>query len=173
MSLSPRQRKVALAAHVTSSVGWLGAVVAYLGLAIVSLASDDVQTVRSAVVVMEPTVRFVSVPFAFAALVTGLVSSLGTHWGLFRHYWVAIKLLLTAFATLVLFSYAQSISHYADMAAAPIADVSALRNATHAVHSAGALVILLTTTVLGLSKPRGLTRHGRRKPAESRTASAT
>ena len=46
--------------------------------------------------------NFVIVPLAIASLLTGVVQALATPWGLFRHYWVVIKLFLTVFATLVL-----------------------------------------------------------------------
>ena len=36
---------------------------------------------------------------ALLALVTGIVSSLFTKWGLFRYYWVLIKLVITVAAT--------------------------------------------------------------------------
>jgi hypothetical protein len=39
--LSPASRKLNLTAHVTSSVGWLGAVAAFLALSIAGMASDD------------------------------------------------------------------------------------------------------------------------------------
>ena len=35
---------------------------------------------------------------AYATLVTGLLMSLGTKWGLFRHDWVIISLVLTVVA---------------------------------------------------------------------------
>ncbi|MGH8933676.1 MAG: hypothetical protein ACRDZO_24355 [Egibacteraceae bacterium] len=90
MTMTPRLRKFALTAHATSSVGWLGAVVVFLALAVVGLTSQDAQTVRGAYLVMEPAAWFV-LPLAIASLLTGLVSSLGTTWGLFRHYWVLFK----------------------------------------------------------------------------------
>ena len=37
--------------------------------------------------------------YAVAALLTGVVQSLGTSWGLFRHYWVVIKLIITIIST--------------------------------------------------------------------------
>jgi hypothetical protein len=37
MAMTPRLRKFALTAHVTSSVGWLGAVAAFLALAVAGL----------------------------------------------------------------------------------------------------------------------------------------
>ena len=102
MTMSPGLRRIALTAHVTSSVGWLGAVLVFLGLAVVGLTHQDAPTVRGAYLVMEPAAWYVLVPLAVASLLTGLVQSLGTAWGLFRHYWVLFKLVITIFATLVL-----------------------------------------------------------------------
>jgi hypothetical protein len=81
MTMPPCLRKLALTAHVTSSVGWLGACVVFLALAVVGLTSQDAQTVRGAYLVMEPTAWLVLVPLAFASLLTGIVQSLGTTWG--------------------------------------------------------------------------------------------
>jgi hypothetical protein len=53
MTMTPRLRKLALTAHVSASVGWLGAVVAFVGLAVAGLMSDDGQTVRAAYLTME------------------------------------------------------------------------------------------------------------------------
>jgi hypothetical protein len=90
MIMPPRLRKFVFTAHVTTTVGWLGAVVVFLALAVVGLTSQDAQTVRGAYLVMAPAAWFVLVPLAFASLLTGIVQSLGTEWGVFRHYWVRI-----------------------------------------------------------------------------------
>ena len=100
--MSPRVRQVALTAHVTASVGWLGAVAAFLALAVAGVASGDEQRVRGAYVAMELTGWYVIVPLSLASLLTGLVQSLGTTWGLVRHYWVLVKLLITVAATFLL-----------------------------------------------------------------------
>jgi hypothetical protein len=89
-------------AHVVSSVGWLGAVVVFLALASIGLTSQDPQTVRGVYILMEPTAWTVLVPLAFGSLITGIPQGLGTTWGLFRHYWVLFKLLITVFATIAL-----------------------------------------------------------------------
>src|SRR5436190_12529293 len=94
MTMSAGGRKLALTAHVTCSVGWLGAVVVFLALAVIGLASPQPQTVRGVYLVMEPAAWSVLVPLAFASLLSGLVQSLGTSWGLARHYWVLAKLLI-------------------------------------------------------------------------------
>jgi uncharacterized membrane protein len=166
MILSPSLRKLALTAHVTSSVGWLGAVAGFLVLAVVGLASEDAERVRAAYLVMEPIGWFVLVPLAFASLVTGLVQSLGTKWGLFRHYWVLFKLLINVFATFVLLMYMQTIASVADVAGDPRADLEKVRNASPLLHAALALILLVAAVVLAVYKPRGMTRYGRRKDGE-------
>jgi hypothetical protein len=171
MTMTPGLRKFALTAHVTTTVGWLGAVVVFLALAVVGLTSQDAQTVRGAYLVMEPAARFVLVPLAFASLLTGLVQSLGTEWGLFRHYWVLFKLLITGFATIVLLIYMETFSFMAGVAADPSADLGVVRNASPTLHAALALLVLLVATVLGLYKPRGMTPYGWRKQHEQRTVS--
>ena len=161
--MSPRLRKFALTVHVTTTVGWLGAVVAFLGLAVVGLTNQDAQTVRGAYLVMEPTAWFVLVPLAFASLLTGIVQSLGTKWGLFRHYWVLFKLLITVFATIVLLIYIETLSLMADLASDPSADLGAVRDDSPLVHTVLALLLLLVATALAVFKPRGMTRYGWRK----------
>jgi uncharacterized membrane protein len=161
-------RKLALAAHVASSVGWLGAVIAFLALAVVGLTSAEDGTVRGAYLVMEPAAWFVLVPLAFASLLTGLVQALGTTWGLFRHYWVLFKLLINVVATGVLLTYMETFRFLADVAADRRADLETVRNASPVLHAALALVLLLTATILAVYKPRGMTRYGRRKQQEQR-----
>src|SRR5207249_5709116 len=144
MNMTPRLRKFALITHITFSVGWLGAVAAFLALAIAGLTSHDVQRVRAAYLAMELTAWFVIVPLAFASLLTGIVQSLGTAWGLFRHYWVLAKLLLTVFVTIVLLIKLELISYAARLAAETILSRADLRAAgiELAVHAAGGLVVL-------------------------------
>ena len=173
MTMPPRLRKFMLTVHVTTSVGWLGAVAAYLVLAIAALTSQDVQMVRAAYLAMELTLRFVIIPLTLASLLNGIFSSLGTPWGLFRYYWVVVKLVLTIFATLVLLGYAQSIDYFAGVAAKTTltsADLRVLREPMHVLHTGGALLVLLVLTVLSVYKPRGMTQYEWRKQREERTA---
>ncbi|MGI9099586.1 MAG: DUF2269 domain-containing protein [Solirubrobacteraceae bacterium] len=170
MTMTPRLRKLALTAHVISSVGWLGAIAVYLALAVAALTIQDAQKVRAAYLAMELTAWTVLVPLAFASLLTGLVQSLGTTWGLFRHYWVLAKLLITVLATIVLLLYTQTISYIAD-AATESTDPSQLRNPSPALHSGAALLLLLLATTLAVYKPRGMTPYGWRKQHEPHTVS--
>jgi hypothetical protein len=161
-------RKLVLTAHVTFSVGWLGAVAAFLVLAIAGLTSQDIQIVRSAYLAMDLTARFVIVPLAFASLVSGLIRSLGTTWGLFRHYWVLVKLLLTTFATIVLLEKVPLIDSAARLAAEAKLSNAGLRAAGSplAIHGAGGLFVLLVITTISVYKPWGLTLYGRSRQEE-------
>jgi uncharacterized membrane protein len=170
--MTPRLRKLALTAHVVASVGWLGAIVGFLALAVVGLTSDDAETVRGAYLVMEPAAWFALVPLALASLLTGLVQALGTTWGLFRHYWVLFKLLINVVATVVLLLYMDTFRALADVAADPRAELGLVRNASPLLHAVAALVLLLAATTLAVYKPRGLTPYGRRKQREQRAALA-
>jgi hypothetical protein len=166
--MKPRVRKLALTAHVTSSVGWLGAVVSFLALGVAGLTSRDTQTVRAVYLTMELTGRYVLVPLSLASLLTGLVQSLGTKWGLFRHHWVLAKLTINLFANIVLLMYIQTLGHLAEVAADMTAISSELRSLTAVIHSAGALVLLLVATTLSVYKPQGMTRYGQRKHEQNR-----
>jgi hypothetical protein len=171
MAMTASIRKFALTAHITFSVGWLGAVVTYLALSIAGLTSHDVSMVRAAYLSMEFIGWFVIVPFSLAALLSGLVYSLGTPWGLFRHYWILMKFLLTTAATIVLLAHIQAVSRMSELAAETLlfsGDFRALRIQL-VVHAAGGLLVLLAATTLSVYKPWGLTPYGRRKQAEWRT----
>ena len=163
-------RKFLLTVHVVTSVGWLGAVLAFMVLAIVGLASADVRLVRGVYLAAEPVTWFALVPLALASLLTGVVQSLATTWGLFRHYWVVVKLAITVFATVVLLLYTQTVDHYAGLAAQSGTSLGELRAVTFVVHSGIALVLLLGATVLAVYKPRGRTRYGWRKQQKLRPA---
>lgn len=167
MTLSPRGRNLALTAHVAASVGWLGAVAGALVLAVAGATSADAQTVRASYLALELLAWFALVPLAFASLVTGLIQSLASPWGLFRHYWVIAKLSINLFATLVLLLYLPTLGRLADLAAeTPAADDVA--TPSPALHAGAALLLLLVATVLAVFKPRGLTPYGWRKQRERR-----
>jgi hypothetical protein len=167
--MSPGLRKFALAVHLTFSVGWIGAVAAYMVLDVAAATSQDAQTLRAAYLGMESIALSIIVPLAFASLVTGLVMSVGTRWGLFRHYWVLISLLLTIIATAVLLVETQVISSLAQVAADRTTSSDDLRAmGSTLVHSVGGTVVLVAVLVLNLYKPRGMTRYGQRKQREQR-----
>jgi hypothetical protein len=150
-------RTFTFTAHITSSVGWLGAVIAFLALAVIGLTSPDEATVRGAYLVMAPAAWLVLVPLAHASLLSGIAISLGTPWGLFRHYWVVLKLLITAFSTVILMIYLGTFRQMAGVAADPVVELGLVRNPSPVVHAILALTLLLIATLLGIYKPFGMT----------------
>lgn len=166
--MSPSIRKLALTAHITSAVGWLGAVVGFLAIAVAVLSSQNAQFVRGFYLSMNVIGWYVIVPLCLASLATGLVMSLGTKWGLFRHYWVLIKFLLTVISTLILFGFTQTLSYLGTLATDTTLSINELRNLSQSpvIHSGGGLLVLLVNTTLSIYKPWGKTRYGRREENE-------
>lgn len=157
--MKPGLRKFVLTAHITFAVGWLGAVAAFLALAIAGLTSQDAHLVHSAYLSMDLIARFAILPLSFAPLITGPVLSLFTPWGLFRHYWILVKLLITILSTFILLVHLQPIRVLAEAAAE-----GALSGAEFhgmqlqmVIASAAGLLALLVATGLGVYKPRGET----------------
>lgn len=172
--MSPGARRFALTAHVTTSVGWLGAVGGFLVLAVSGLTNHDAQIVRAVYVAMGLLGWGLIVPLSLTSLLSGVIQALGTPWGLLRHYWVLIKLLITPLSTLVLLVHMQPIAYVADVARhASISqtDLKAMRVQIVVDAAAGALV-LLVATALSVYKPRGLTPYGQRRSLRE-TPSAT
>jgi hypothetical protein len=155
-------RKFTLTSHVSASVSFLGAVASFFALAVAGLASREAQTIQAVYVAMDVITVTVIVPLSFAALLTGLIQSLGTRWGLFRHYWVLVKFLLTLVTTVVLLQQLDAISYMARTAADMSLASGEFRwlRTSLAAHAAGGLLVLLVATALSVYKPPGLTPHG-------------
>lgn len=167
--MSPGLRKFTLAVHLTVSIGWIGAVAAYMALDFASATSEDALTLRTAYLGMDLIARSVIVPLALASLATGLLVSLGTKWGLFRYYWVLISLVLTTFATVILLMETRTIRYFAEIASAPTTTTEDLRALGSTLgHSIGGTVVLVVILVLNIYKPQGMTRYGWRKQQEQR-----
>ena len=166
--MAPGVRKLALTVHLTTTLGWLGAVLVFAALAVIGLTSQQAQTVRGVYLVMEPAAWLVLLPLAFASLVTGLIQALGTSWGLLRHYWILFKLVMAVFITVVLLIYMETFRSMADVAADPGVGIAAVRNASPLIHALLASLVLLVATVLAVYKPQGIT--SRLEEAASRRA---
>jgi len=167
VTLAPELRKFVLTVHIIASVGWVGIVAGFLALAIVGLVSPDVQIVRASYVAMDLTYRTVVIPLGLASLITGVISSFGTDWGLFRHYWIVVKLLLTVPAAWLMLVHLHPVAYAARAASAMTLsadDLAGLR-AQLIVYAVVALLVLLTSTGLSTYKPRGRTSYGARKLA--------
>jgi hypothetical protein len=167
--MTPNPRRVLLTTHIVFSVGWIGAVAAFLALNVVALTSARDETSRSMYVAMNVVGLCVIVPASLLTVVTGIVQSLGTQWGVWRHRWVATKLVLGILATIALllhqFTAVSMAAHHAEhgLDARPMG-IQLLADASLAI------VLLLVATILSVFKPWGLTRYGQRRRDESKPA---
>lgn len=177
MIMSPGLRKFALTAHVVFSVGWLGAVGAFLPLSIAGLVSQDTVLVRAVYLAMNLITWWLILPLCLMSLLSGVISSLGTRWGLFQYYWIVVKLIITVLATLVLLVHTQPISKMATVAFAEKANILSSEyqktGLQLVIAAVAALVVLLTLTGMSVYKPRGKTPYGQRKERDLLMASAT
>ncbi len=161
MLLPPALRRLALAVHVIVSVAFPGAVACFLALALVGLSADPV-TARTLYRAMDLMTSSVIVPLCVASLLSGLVCSLGTPWGLLRYWWVVVKLVVTVFSTLVLLVHLRPIGLMAEN----LPSAATTQTQVQLAAAAGlALVALIFMTALSIYKPRGLTRYGARQLA--------
>ncbi len=163
--MPPPLRRLGLLAHIVASVGWIGAVTASLALGVLGLTAGDGRLVQSAYLIMASLGWAVLVPFSLLSLTTGLVQALGTRWGLLRHYWVIIKLVMNLFATGILLLYMRTLNGLETGAREWTGgDPAALRDPSPALHGGAALVLLLVAAALSVYKPKGQTRYGQHPP---------
>lgn len=180
--MTPSLRKFVLTTHVTFSVGWIGAVAAFLALSITGLTTREAEMARGTYLAMNLICLYIIVPLSLAALVTGLIQSLGTRWGLFRHYWVLVKFLLTILCiTILLFHQFTAVAKAAKLVSGtaagtlPRAELGGVGFVLVRASGLGILVLLVVMT-LSVYKPWGLTRYGRRQyqpPRSPRTLPET
>ena len=172
MTLAPRLRKVALTAHIAVSVGVLGAIASFLALVLSGLRAEDAAALSATYQAAALLTWYVVIPLIFASLLTGVVSSLGTPWGLFQYYWVVAKIALTTLATIVLLLQLRLIDYMASKSATGFLLSEDLRGAKSAlaVHAAGGLLVLVLVTILSVYKPRGMTMYGQSKLRDQQAA---
>lgn len=158
--MSPKLNRVMLTTHITVSVGWFGAVAVFIALAITGIASANMQLARSSYLAMELSGWFVIVPFCIASLVTGVIQALGTKWGLLKHYWIVVKLILTLFATVALLLHMKPIGDLSLAASSNVDFTNALPDLKLqiVVNAGAAFLLLLAIITISVFKPWGKTK---------------
>ena len=149
-------------------MGWIGAAAGYLVLGVLAAMSEEPLTIRAAWIGMEVIGWQAVVPLGCLAFLTGLVMSLGTPWGLVRHYWVLFALVLTVLALTVLILHMPTVTAGAELART-VDDRAVIALGGDVLHPALGLVVLIVVAVLNVYKPRGVTgfRRKRRQPSSS------
>ena len=173
--LPPRLRRFVLTAHVVASVGWLGIDLVLLVFGVAGVTAGDPEVARAAYISMGLVGGVVIVPLSVAALITGVTLALGTPWGLVRYYWVFVKFVLTAGATVaVIFALRPKLAEAAGLALRspdggfPDAGAFGSLQVELIVAPSVALTILLSATILSVVKPWGRTSYGRRVARQAR-----
>ncbi|WP_405582071.1 DUF2269 domain-containing protein [Streptomyces sp. NBC_01092] len=163
--LSRPARRTAIVVHVVASASWVGLTLGLLALGITAGGTGSAVTVEASVRAMKLFADWLLLPVAFLTLVSGLVLSLGTQWGLARHRWVYVKFWLTlATTTATVFALRPGVNSAVAAVAAggPLPDAGDVLFGP--IVSLSAYVFM---TVISVLKPWGLTRRGRRLRAAS------
>ncbi|MDO3703325.1 hypothetical protein Q3W71_16765 [Micromonospora sp. C28SCA-DRY-2] len=162
-------RKVWLTLHIGIGVGWLGISLAMLTLSVVGVTADSHAVRHGAYLLMDTFNLALAIPSVFLAIITGVVVSLGTPWGLIKHRWVVAKLII-ALSLPVLATFE---GPWIDELVARSADPAARPGGT-GILLVGAMALFLallwTATILSVFKPGGRTRWGRRESPRGRPA---
>jgi hypothetical protein len=156
MRAGPAFRKLLLTLHIITSMGLVGAVASFLALAIVGLSAGGPPVYPA----MDLVTAYLIVPLAVISLAIGTFQSLVTPWGLIRHYWVVVKLILTVVVVVVLWMQTGNIRMLAMQPVGADGPELAAARASMVLHAGGGLVVLLGAVILSVYKPRGLTRYG-------------
>lgn len=146
-----------------ASAGWLGLTLGLLALGVAAATTGSAVTVEASVRAMKLFADWLLLPIAFLTLLSGLVLSLGTAWGLLRYRWVCTKFWLTlATTTATAFALRPGVNA-AVATGGPLPDAGDVLFGP--IVSLSAYVFM---TVISVLKPWGLTRRGRRLRASAR-----
>lgn len=94
--LPPRWRKLLLVVHIVATVSVLGVDLMLLALGMSSVGGAEPRTIYP---IAHLAAAWLVAPLAVASLGTGLLLAILTPWGVFRYWWVVIKLAITAALT--------------------------------------------------------------------------
>ncbi|MFF8674667.1 DUF2269 domain-containing protein [Streptomyces sp. NPDC015242] len=161
-------RRAVLVVHVIASASWLGLTLGLLALGTTAATTGSAVSVEASVRTMKLFADWLLLPVAFLTLLSGLVLSLGTAWGLARHRWVVTKFWLTLATTA---ATAFALRPGVNPAVTAVAAGGPLPDAGDVLF--GPLVSLsayVFMTVISVLKPWGPTRRGRRLRALARTS---
>ena len=153
-------RRAILVVHVATAACWLGLTLGLLALAITANVTGSAPMIEAAARSMKVFTDWLVLPTALLTLLSGLLLSLGTKWGLARHLWVYIKFWLTLITiTASVFALRPGVNDAVETVSSggTLPDPTGLMMGP--IVSFSAYVFM---TVISVLKPWGLTRRGRR-----------
>lgn len=166
--MSPRTRRVWLTLHVGISAGWLGVSLTMTVLALTAQFANSHSVRHGAYELLHLIDWRAAIPSMFLTIITGLVVSLGTKWGLVRHWWVLTKFAISVTIPLVAGTVESAL---ADELMERTVDPAAKPGATGVglVACLGAFTVALwVATILSVVKPWDRTPWGRAADARER-----
>jgi len=153
-------RRALLVTHVVVSVGWLGLTLGVLALGIAGATAGSAEAAAGAYRSMNVLGDWLLIPVSLLSLISGVVLSLGTPWGLARYRWVYVKFWLTLVTTA---ATAFALRARIDAAMADVAAGRAVGAATDLIVAPSvSLGVYAFLTAISVVKPWGLTARGRR-----------
>jgi hypothetical protein len=160
--MGPRTRKIALTAHVATSVGWLGAAYTMVVLTICGLVSTNPALRLACYEITHLFDEVVNIPLGLSMLTSGLIVSLGTKWGLVKYRWVLTKFVVsTALLVLIPVLSVPRLEPLIHQLQSGLPVATGLAVAQVAI-SLGTVAALTVVTTISVFKPWGRTRWGRR-----------
>jgi uncharacterized membrane protein len=99
--LPPSVRRAVLTTHIIASVALLGDCAALLAINIRAATTSDPALAASSYELLSMFTAVFGIPLSMVSLATGLVLGFGTKWGVLRHRWVTVKLLVILSVILV------------------------------------------------------------------------
>jgi hypothetical protein len=152
ITLAAPWRKLLLTVHVAATVSVLGADLVLLLLGLSSLSGADPRTIYPAAHLVGA--RLVA-PLAVLSLSTGLLLGILTSWGLFKYWWVTIKLAITTVLTgVVLFVLVPRLGAAADAVSGPAPSLlTSAERLPLVIAPALASTLLVLMVLLAIFKP--------------------
>lgn len=99
--LNLRKKNLLVTIHVLSVIAWFGGAICMLLLGLYMQKAEDGEqlyyTLANMHLIDATLIRYP----ALVAFISGILLSVWTQWGLFKHYWVVIKFALTLFIILI------------------------------------------------------------------------
>lgn len=168
-ALKPKTRKFVLLVHGISALGWLGLNIGNLTLELTGVFTTDPTTQHAVYRVLGLLADTLLIPISLIAFTTGVLLSVGTHWGLLRHWWIVVKFALTLIAVVLIpLSLLPGIHDLVDLVDATPADQLVERGgAAVQLITAGCVstTMYVTNAVLSVYTPWGRTAYGKRRLA--------
>jgi len=150
--------------HVGIGVGWLGLSLGMLTLSLTGLLTSSAAVRHAAYEIFHIFDLAIVIPSVVLTIVTGLVLSLGTPWGLIKYRWVLAKFMISLSIPATAVIQSKWVRELAARTVDPAAEPGTLGVLLTVVVGCYS-VLLWTATALSILKPWGRTRWGHRYSA--------